>query len=219
MHAQIVHAWWYFPLFGTHDMNATVIDTLRYADRLKEAGLEPGQAEAMSRALNDELSKGLATRTDLDNAVSALKVDIGGLGAKIDALEGTVEARFEAMDAKFEDRFEAMDAKFEDRFEAMDVKFEARFETVDAKFDALIRQSANHSRYVFLVLALIAGLGLYNATAPHYRGTGAKSASPDRAAPAAQAQMSGGADARGAENRHGDAGTQLVSYVGIRTPT
>ena len=157
-------------------MNATVIDTLRYADRLKEAGLEPGQAEAMSRALNNELSEGLATRTDLDNAVSALKVDLGGLGAKIDALEGTVEARFDAMDAKFEAKFETVDAKFE-----------AKFETVDAKFDALVKQTANHSRYVFLVLALIAGLGLYNATAPHYRGDGAKPATPDRAAPAAQA--------------------------------
>ena len=196
-------------------MNATVIDTLKYADRLKEAGLEPGQAEAMSRALNDELSDGLVTRTDLDNAVSALKVDLGGLGAKIDALEGTVEAmdskfeaRFEAMDSKFEARFEAMDSKFEARFEAMDSKFEARFEamdakfeagfgTVDAKFDALVKQTANHSRYVFLVLALIAGLGLYNATAPHYRGNGAKPAAPDRVAPAAQAQISVGADKRG----------------------
>ena len=39
---------------------ANVIDTLRYADRLKEAGIETGQAEAMARALNAELTEGLA---------------------------------------------------------------------------------------------------------------------------------------------------------------
>ena len=50
-------------------MNATVIDTLRYANRLKNAGVEAGQAEAMSRALNHELIEGLATKADLDNAV------------------------------------------------------------------------------------------------------------------------------------------------------
>ena len=54
-------------------MNPTVIDTLRYADRLKAAGVEPGQAEAMSRALNAELTEGLATKSDLDAATAELK--------------------------------------------------------------------------------------------------------------------------------------------------
>ena len=207
-------------------MHATVIDTLRYADRLKEAGLEPGQAEAMSRALNDELTEGLVTRTDLDDAVLHLKGDIGELGTRIDALAGTVLAmdeRSNAMEAKFEVRFDAMDADLEakfgtvdSRFDAMDVRFEtiegrldamdvrfdamdvrfdaldgrfeiadarfeavdarfeavdARFEAVDGRFDAVDTQFhalRSQSRYLFLVLALIAGLGLYNATAPHF---------------------------------------------------
>ena len=55
----------------------------------------------------------------------------------------------------------------DDKFAAMN----ARFGAMDAKFDAL--RSMN--RYVFLVLALIAGLGLYNATAPHFLGTLAQS--------------------------------------------
>ena len=46
-------------------MDATVIDTLRYANRLREAGVEAGQAEAMARAINDELSVGVATREDV----------------------------------------------------------------------------------------------------------------------------------------------------------
>ena len=156
----------------------------------------------MSRALNDELTEGLVTRTHVDDAVTLLKGDIGHLddavtqlrgdighlGARMDTLEATVDAgfkavdkRFDAMDAKFDAklvavdaRIDAMDGKFESRFEAMDGKFEAKFEAIDAKF-----------RYVFLVLALIVGLGPYNATAPHVLGMlrgDSQRAEPDRAA-------------------------------------
>ena len=97
-------------------MNATVIDTLRFADRLKAAGVEHRQAEAMSRALNDELTGGVATKEDLAQAVVELKTEIAKVDAKFDALNG-------------------------------------KFET--------------QGRYVFLVLALITALGLYNAVAPH----------------------------------------------------
>ena len=69
------------------------------------------------------------------------------------------------------------------RFAEMGGKFEA----VDAKIDALRSQN----RYVFLVLALIAGLGLYNATAPHFLGRigQAPSTQPIHSAPTAQATV------------------------------
>ena len=51
----------FLPTGDNHD-ETTVIDTLRFANRLKEAGVEPGQAEAMSRAFNDELLEGVATK-------------------------------------------------------------------------------------------------------------------------------------------------------------
>ena len=142
-------------------MRPTVIDTLRYANRLKQAGVETGQAEAMSRALNAELTEGLVTKTDLGNAVSEL-------GGQIDAL-----------DAKFEIRFAAVDSRF--------AEMGGKFEAVDAKIDALRSQN----RYVFLVLALIAGLGLYNATAPHFLGRvgQAPSTQPMHSAPTAQATV------------------------------
>ena len=196
---------------GKPDMQATVIDTLRYADRLKRTGLEPGQAEAMSRALNDELTEGLVTRPDLDAAVtlpkgdlddgvkqlksalddgvmrlkgdldalgavvSQLRVDVGALGARVDTLERTVDTGFKAVD----DRFKAVD----DRFKATDGKFEAKFEAVDAKF-----------RYVFLVLALIVGLGLYNATAPHLLGKTRSDSQPVEPAPASSPRQASAVD-------------------------
>ena len=139
-------------------MKATVIDTLRFANRLKKAGFAPGQAEAMSRAFNDEFAQGMATKQDLGNAVTELKGQITTEIARVDA-------KVDAMDAKFEGSFRAVNS----RFDAMEVRFDA----MDEKFGALSAQFAAQSRYVFLVLALVAGLGLYNAAAPHFAGTAA----------------------------------------------
>ena len=65
-------------------MTASIFDTLRYAKRLKEAGVAPGQAEAMADALAVEFVPNLVTRTDLGNAVSGLKAEFK---ADIAALE------------------------------------------------------------------------------------------------------------------------------------
>lgn len=45
-------------------MATTVIDTLRFARKLKQAGLPNDQAEAMAAALGEELTEHLATRAD-----------------------------------------------------------------------------------------------------------------------------------------------------------
>lgn len=165
-------------------MKATVIDTLRFANRLKEAGFAPGQAEAMSRAFNDEFAQGMATKQDLGNAVTELKGQIATEIARVDA-------KVDAMDAKFEGSFRAVNS----RFDAMEAKFDAKFDAMDEKFGALSAQFAAQSRYVFLVLALVAGLGLYNAVAPHFAATAATGPvgkQPATAAAAAPAQPSQG---------------------------
>ena len=106
-------------------MHTTVIDTLRYANSLKEAGVDPRQAEAMSRAINNELTEGVATKRDLDDAVVDLKGEISRLDSRFDALEAGLDVKFEALDSKFEAKFEALDSKFEAKFEALDSKIES----------------------------------------------------------------------------------------------
>ena len=160
-------------------MDATVIDTLRYADRLKDAGVEGRQAEAMSRAINDELTGGVATKDDLGHAVAELT-------AELKAEIAEVNAKFDAMEAKFDARLDAVDQKFDARLDTVDQKFEA----MDAKFDALNGKLEAHGRYVFLVLALIAALGLYNAIASNFvpRETATSDTAP--AVPTAKGQVS-----------------------------
>ena len=46
-------------------MATTAIDTLRFARKLKQAGLPDEQAEAMAAALGEELTEHLATKDDL----------------------------------------------------------------------------------------------------------------------------------------------------------
>ena len=53
-------------------MNTTVIDTLRLADRLNEAGFERPQAEGMARALGDELMERMVTKSYLDDAIQPI---------------------------------------------------------------------------------------------------------------------------------------------------
>ncbi|MDE0038354.1 MAG: hypothetical protein OXU77_12495 [Gammaproteobacteria bacterium] len=118
-------------------MNPAVIDTLKFADRLKNAGFPPPQAEGLARALGEEMGERMVVKRDLDDAVQATKRDLDDAVHAINATIETLDAKFEAMDQKFESRFEAMDQKFETKFEAMDQKFEARFDAVDRKFEAM----------------------------------------------------------------------------------
>ena len=123
-------------------MNATVIDTLRFADRLKEAGFEAPHAEGMARALGDELAERMLTKSDLDEALRP------------------IYARLDAMDA----RFDGIDGRF--------VGVDARFDAMDAKIDSVHRELSGKLNMLVGVMALgftlLVGLGGYNAVSPHF---------------------------------------------------
>ncbi len=57
-------------------MNALAFDTLRFAKRMQEAGLPQQQAEAMAEALSAAVQDSVATKDDLNKAVSDLRVEI-----------------------------------------------------------------------------------------------------------------------------------------------
>ncbi len=75
-------------------MSQTLINTLRFADRLKEAGFVRTQAEALARVLGDELTEQLPSKADF----MALQAKFDGLEAKFDGLE----AKFDGLEAKFD---------------------------------------------------------------------------------------------------------------------
>ena len=155
-------------------MNATVMDTLRFANRLKEAGFETPQAEGMARALGDELMERMVTKSDLDAMEAKFEGKFDAMESRFDAMEAKFDAKFDAVEGKFdavEARFEAM----EGRFEAMEGKFDAKFEGVDAKIDSVHRELSGKFNILLGVMALgftlLFGLGGYNAVAPRLAGS------------------------------------------------
>ena len=130
-------------------MNATVIDTLRFADRLKAAGFEALRAEGLARALGDELADRMLTRNDLDETRRAIDARFDAMDARFMEMEGRFDAKFETVDAKFgamDAKFGAMDAKFDamnTKFDAMNTKFDAmntQFDAMNTQFDAMNTQ-------------------------------------------------------------------------------
>ena len=69
---------------------STVIDTLRFSDKLQEVGFAPKQANALTLALSDELTEQLATKAD----ITALKADIKMLEASIITLDDKFTTKF-----------------------------------------------------------------------------------------------------------------------------
>ena len=63
-------------------MSQTLINTLHFADRLKEAGFARAQAEARARVLGDELTAQLPSKADFQT----LQADFKTLEAKVEGL-------------------------------------------------------------------------------------------------------------------------------------
>ena len=99
-------------------MSRTMIDTLQFADRLKDSGFENRQAEGMARVLGDVLASALghlATRSDLDALDTKLSARIDALDAKVDALDTKVEA----LDTKLSAKIEALGTQIKFVFAAL----------------------------------------------------------------------------------------------------
>ena len=76
-------------------MSQTLINTLRFADRLKEAGFAGAQAEALARVLGDELTEQLPSKADFQTLQADFKIletKFDGLEARFDGLEGRLDS-------------------------------------------------------------------------------------------------------------------------------
>ena len=77
-----------------------MIDTLQFADRLKDSGFENRQAEGMARALGDALAAAvehLVTKSDLEREITKISARIEALDAKVEALGTQIKFVFAAL--------------------------------------------------------------------------------------------------------------------------
>ena len=59
-------------------------DTLVYARRLKEAGVDDAQAEAHAEAMRDAITESVATKADIARLEAKIDTGLAGLRAEID---------------------------------------------------------------------------------------------------------------------------------------
>ena len=159
-------------------MNANVINTQRFADRLKEAGMEDRPAAALSQALNDEFGN-VAVKDD----IASVREEIAAVKEEIAALAASTKDDIAPRASKAD-----LDAAFRElRTGTRELRTEmlAGFKVLDARIKAV----ATIGRYTFAVVGLIAALTLTDRVASHFLPSAppvaaAESASDDRPAPA-----------------------------------
>ena len=134
-------------------MTQTLINTLRFADRLKEAGFAAVQAEALARTLGDELTEQLPSKADfktLEAKVGTLDANLtggmdaleSGLTGRTDTLEANVNARIDtletkvdALDANLTGRMDALESRVDGRIDALESNVTGQIETLAGKID------------------------------------------------------------------------------------
>ncbi len=115
----------------------SALDTLQTAKRLKEAGFDEAQAEALTSVLRDarEAEQGqLATKADIDR----LAADIDRLAADIDRLATANKADLDALDAKIDTKIERLAAEFKAEFALLRSEMEVLRRDVTIRLGGMI---------------------------------------------------------------------------------
>ena len=100
-------------------MNALAFDSLKFARRLKEAGVPEQQAEAQAEVMAETFG------FYVDNLVTK------------DYLDARLDARFSEQDGRITQRFADQDARIEARFAQQDLYIEQRLSRIDVKLNAM----------------------------------------------------------------------------------
>ena len=112
----------------------TVIDTLRFSERLQNSGFAAEQANALARALADELMGQLATKED------------------IKGLELAIKKQFERFELETKTEFERVELETKKEFERVEGEIKAlhlRLDNLDIRFN-----------FLFALLGLLVALEL-----------------------------------------------------------
>jgi ABC-type transporter Mla subunit MlaD len=96
-------------------------DRLQYIDRLKEAGVEEPIARAHAEALRTALADTVATKSDLNQAVTAVRAD---LNEAVTAVRAELHEAVTAVRAEFHEAIQTLDRKIDDAVQILDRKIE-----------------------------------------------------------------------------------------------
>jgi DNA anti-recombination protein RmuC len=109
-------------------------DTLQTAKRLKEAGFDEPQAEALTGLLRDV--------READQAQLANKADLGALDAKLERVGADLDAKIERVAAELDAKIERVAAELDAKIGRVAAELDAKIERVAAELDAKIERVA-----------------------------------------------------------------------------
>lgn len=144
-------------------MTTLAFDSLRFARRLRDAGVPEPQADVQAELMAEAFgfyADNILTKDHFEAALDAkLDARFAQQDAKLDQRFADIDRRFTEQDAKFEKRFAEQDAKVGKRFAEQDAKFFGYFSDQNAKFEGRfgkleISQRVHTWMLGFLVLTL-----------------------------------------------------------------
>ncbi len=136
-------------------MTTAVLDTLRCAQTLKDAGFAPKQAEATAQVLGDALAD-VATKDDLDRHTAVQKEDLDRHAAMQKA---DLEAAVELIETKFD--------AVNQRFHSMETSIQTQFASVQEQLGSFRDQFRHQARVTYILLGIIAGVAFGDLVAPY----------------------------------------------------
>ena len=160
-------------------MTRTAIDPPHLAARLKQEGMAAEQADALARALGDELGRfpapkpGAGARSDLEDPVKRARLTTEirmfkwVFGFAILATIAAFVALFESLDrvrvqqSRNNVQMAVLETRMKERFDAVDERFDAvdrQFDAIDKQFDAVDKQFKAVDRQLDLIVQRIGGL-------------------------------------------------------------
>ena len=105
-----------------------IFDTLKFVDRLKDAGIPEGHAKAEAMALMEALTEAFQNRV-------ASKEDIHRLEREIIALDQRMERRLNSLDQKIDKGLASLDQKIDKGLTNLDQKIDNGLASLDQKID------------------------------------------------------------------------------------
>ena len=134
-------------------MEKALHDTLSVAKRLKGAGMNELQAEAVAEAIRGGIGDAtahLATKDDLAAARRELQSDMK-------AMESRLEGKMSAMESRLEGRMTARESQLNAGMAAQESRFDTGMAAQASRFDASI--SALESRLLWRLSGMMLGVG------------------------------------------------------------
>ena len=135
-------------------MSDPAFDTLGAARRLKAAGIEAEQAEAIVEVMGESVNQ-LVT-------VERFEAGLAMLQAQIDAVQSGLQARIDAVQSGLQARIDAVQSGLQARIDAVQTQLQAQIDGLSSRIDTLrIEMRADIVRsHLILVSILIAANAL-----------------------------------------------------------